>query len=194
MDIIERLEQKYFSGARRTAGETVEEATFQALFKNFYRDAFRAAYITAGCAKMADDAAQEAFIKVFENLNRVRSMDLNQFKRWLVVISVNKAIDQLRKNKKYLYVDQVREGEAGYESLTSPEEYIEQDELKARLSRAVDLLPESYRTTLYLRFFYDLSYREIGRALGIREGSARSRVSRACAMLREIMGDEEGES
>ena len=57
----------------------------------------------------------------------------------------------------------------------------------ANVRRALAELKPEYRTVLLLRFMEDLSYEEIGRALGLPPGTVKSRINRGKAQLKEIL-------
>ncbi len=137
-----------------------------------------------------EDLAQEVFLRIFRNLHRFRGQ--SSFYTWLYRITVNVFFDHNKKRKRadvrltrlqnaLVDVTTVRhDGEdpyyACYNAMTREE-----------LARAIEALPESFRTVVSMREVDDLSYEEIALQTGISIGTVRSRLSRARARLKEIL-------
>jgi len=76
-----------------------------------------------------------------------------------------------------------------------PEEAVIERERRDEVQALLDELPAPYRATVILRYWYDLSYREIAEAMGITEGAVKSRLHRARRMLaRRLMASPSEES
>jgi RNA polymerase sigma-70 factor (ECF subfamily) len=114
------------------------------------------------------------------------------FSHWLYTIALNTGRNHVRRRTRETSVDP-SELEAmpckGDGAKGCPE-----DILCARLVRLVTTLPEPMREVVSMRIGSDLSYSEIGKILGIPEGTARSRMHNAIASLKEILGVEKSQS
>jgi RNA polymerase sigma-70 factor (ECF subfamily) len=137
-----------------------------------------------------EDLAQEVFLRIFRNLHRFRGQ--SSFYTWLYRITVNVFFDHNKKRKRadvrlsrlqnaLVDVTNVRhDGEdpyyACYNALTREEFW-----------KAIDALPEAFRTVVAMREVEDLSYEEIAAQTGISIGTVRSRLSRARARLKELL-------
>jgi RNA polymerase sigma-70 factor (ECF subfamily) len=137
-----------------------------------------------------EDLAQEVFLRVFRNMHRFRGQ--SSFYTWLYRITVNVFFDHNKKRKRadvrlsrlqnaLVDMSNVRhDGEdpyyACFNALT-----------QAEFFRAIDALPEAFRTVVSMREVDDLSYEEIALATGISIGTVRSRLSRARARLKELL-------
>ena len=137
-----------------------------------------------------EDLAQEVFLRIFRNLHRFRGQ--SSFYTWLYRITVNVFFDHNKKRKRadvrlarlqsaFVDVTNVRhDGEdpyyACYNALTRDEFW-----------KAIDALPETFRTVVAMREVDDLSYEEIAAQTGISIGTVRSRLSRARARLKELL-------
>jgi RNA polymerase sigma-70 factor (ECF subfamily) len=72
-----------------------------------------------------------------------------------------------------------------------PPEIVEQQEAKGAIQRALGQLPREQRETLELVFFHELSGSEVAEVMGVAPGTVKSRLHRAKAALRQLLGKEE---
>src|SRR5262245_9736479 len=133
----------------------------------------------------ADDAAQEAWLSVLERPPR----SAEALRAWLASVIRRFSRDARRGD------DRRREREAARarsERLPSAADVIKEESARREVVKAVLELPEAYRTVVLLRYFDDLPPREIARRLQVPFETARTRLKRALAMLRErfARGDE----
>ena len=149
--------------------------------------AFRTAYLIAGSAEDAEDAAQEGFVKAYRALGRFRRGA--PFRPWLLQIVANEARNRRRSagRRANLALRAAGEEPSG-DAAPSPEAAIVASEERRSLLAAVERLREEERLVIACRFFLDLSEEETAAALGCRRGTVKSRQSRALARLREEMG------
>ena len=77
------------------------------------------------------------------------------------------------------------------ENANAPEETVEREEEAHRLRQALDHLTSHHREALMLRYYNDLTVPEIAKVLGCREGTIKSRLSRALSRLEQILSDRE---
>jgi len=132
-----------------------------------------------GSADAAEDVAQQVFIKVWQKLPTVRA---SSFDSWLYRITVNAAIDTLRRQPAAEPLS------AQIASLArSPEESTVQFSEQERVRAAVAQLPERTRAALILREYEGLSYKEIATMLEIPVGTVMSRLHYARKILRESL-------
>jgi RNA polymerase sigma-70 factor (ECF subfamily) len=134
-----------------------------------------------GDADLAEDAAQEAFIRAWQNLPSYRPRA--PFRNWVYRIATNVALDALRRQKETVHLDGVRLAGGG----PGPEAVVEGMERKEVVRRAVLALPPSSRAVLVLREYEDMSYREIADTLAIPMGTVMSRLNYARRRLRESL-------
>ncbi len=141
---------------------------------------YRLAYARTGSREDAEDVAQETFLRLVRAAPEFRDEDHRR--AWLLRVAANCAADLTRS----LWRRRRRPLEEA-EALGAPSpEPPEEGALAAVLA-----LPERYRTVVHLYYFEEYSAAEIARLLGMREGTVHTRLSRARAMLREIL--EEGD-
>jgi RNA polymerase sigma-70 factor (ECF subfamily) len=146
--------------------------------------AFRTAYLVAGSAAEAEDAAQEGFVKAFRALGRFRRGA--PFRPWLLRIVANEARNRRRSSgrRAALALRAGEEGSSG-DAAPSPEGALLAGEDRERLLAAVNALREEERLVIACRYFLELSEEETAAALDVRLGTVKSRTSRALEHLRE---------
>ena len=148
--------------------------------------AFRTAYLIAGNASDAEEAAQDGFVKAYRALGRFRRGA--PFRPWLLQIVANEARNRRRSagrraNLTLRLADEARPGDA----VPSPEAALVSAEERGRLLAAVNELSEEHRLAIACRYFLELSEDETAAALGVRRGTVKSRLARALARLRESL-------
>jgi RNA polymerase sigma-70 factor (ECF subfamily) len=130
----------------------------------------------------AEDAAQETFWKAYRNLGRYDPQ--RKFINWLLAIASNHCIDRLRKRRLRLVSLQATPWlEAAADQQPGPEGSMAQSEEDLRVRQLLDDLSGVDRAAVVLRYWYDLSYREIGESLSLTESAVKSRLHRARSRL-----------
>ena len=170
--------------ARVRAGDGAAE---RALYDAHVDRVYRLAYRMAGDDALAQDFTQEAFIRAFERLGTFRGE--SAFSTWLHSITTSVVLNGLRKVKRF------RQREADIEladGVSGAGRHAEPD-LKVRLRRAIDALPDGYRMVFVMHDVEGYTHEEIGAALGVETGTSKAQLSRARAKLREALADFAGE-
>jgi len=167
---------------------------FYELVRPYERAVFLAALSLVKNDADAEEVAQEAVLKAFKNLSRFRQEA--KFSTWLIQISINEAKMKLRKDRRHLY-DSLDEGHQSGDGDYIPKDFadwreipseaLEQTELREALAKALDSLPEKYRTVLILRDVQHLSIQETAEALGLSEANVKTRLSRARLRMRDVL-------
>jgi RNA polymerase sigma factor (sigma-70 family) len=145
--------------------------------------AFRTAYVIAGNAADAEEAAQDGFVKAHRALARFRRGA--PFRPWLLQIVANEARNRRRSAGRRAGLalraaEEVRPGDA----VPSPEAALLDDERRAELVAAVNELREEERDVIACRFFLGLSEDETAQTLDVKLGTVKSRTARALERLR----------
>ena len=170
--------------ARALAGdESAERSLYDAHVDRVYWLAYR----MAGRHDLAQDFTQDVFIRAFGRLHEYRGE--SAFGSWLHVITLSVVINGLRKVKRFGQ----REAELEEASMVVSTVRESEPDLKERLARAVDALPEGCRAAFLMHDVEGYTHEEIGAALGISEGTSKSQLSRARAKLRVALADFAGE-
>jgi RNA polymerase sigma-70 factor (ECF subfamily) len=169
------------------------EAFYQ-LVHPYERAVFLAAVSLVKNDADAEEVCQEAILKAFKNLPRFRQEA--KFSTWLIQIGINEAKMKIRKDRRHLY-ESVDEGQQNDEGdyiprdfadwREIPSEALEQKELRKALTKALNTLPEKYRTVLILRDVQHLSITETSKVLGISEANVKTRLCRARLQMRDAL-------
>lgn len=161
-----------------------DESAYEELVRAHQGIAFRTAYLVAGSAAEAEEAAQEGFVKAYRALGRFRRG--SPFRPWLLQIVANEARNRRRSagRRAALALRAAAEGSSGG-AAPSPEGALLAGEERERLLEAVNALRDEERFVIGCRYFLELSEEETAAALGLRIGTVKSRTSRALEHLRE---------
>jgi RNA polymerase sigma-70 factor (ECF subfamily) len=138
-------------------------------------------YRMCGDANLAEDAAQEAFIRAWQHLPNYQPR--SPFRNWVYRIATNVARDFLRRERETVDVDELPLAASD----EGPEAIAERGERGERVRQAVLALPPASRAVLVLREYEGLSYREIADTLGIPIGTVMSRLNYARNRLRKAL-------
>ncbi|WAA13994.1 sigma-70 family RNA polymerase sigma factor [Fervidibacillus halotolerans] len=146
------------------------------LFQTFEEDLYRMAFLYVKNEQDALDIVQETAYRSFKSIKNLKEPE--HVKTWLFKIVINCSFDLLRKRKKVL-------------PLTQPIQMdwigrIEEDlDLKIAVREIIDLLNEDEKTVIFLRFYEDLTFKEISEILDIPLGTAKTIFYRALEKLRK---------
>ena len=164
-----------------------DERAYEELVRLHQGIAFRTAYVVAGNASDAEEAAQDGFVKAYRALGRFRPGA--PFRPWLLQIVANEARNRRRSagRRAGLALRAARETSGG--AAPSPEASALGAADRERLLAAVNGMREEDRLVIACRYFLDLSEEETAAALGWRRGTVKSRTSRALGRLRAELGE-----
>ena len=152
-----------------------------------YQDvAFRTAYLVAGEAAEAEDAAQEALVKAYYALGRFRSGA--PFRPWLLTIVANEARNRrVAAGRRAQLAARASVAPTGAGTEPLPEASALAGEERTVLLRALNVLREEDRRAIACRYFLDLSEAETAATLGCAPGTIKSRLSRALGRHRLVL-------
>lgn len=171
-------------------------AAFEELVRLHEKKVYTIAYKYMGNYEDAGDITQETFIKAYQVIETFRGEA--SFGTWVYRIAANKALDELRKRKKFQItsLEEEIELEAGSVSKeiaaedVTPEEYYLQQETGQYLQQLLNEMREEYKVVIIMREVEGRTYEEIAKALDCSLGTVKSRLSRARNHLKEkIMQD-----
>lgn len=172
-----RTERSLVSRAR--AGDA---AALRALYETHAPRVFALIRRMAGDDALAEDWAQDAWIRIFTSLPRFRGDA--RFSTWVYRIAVNAALNGYRSVRRRAVI----EAFASPPSASTPG--AETLHLRVRLQRALDALPSGMRQVLVLHDVQGLRHEDIAVMLGISAGTSKSQLFRARAKLRAALAKE----
>ena len=154
-------------------------AAFGSLVRKYRDPVLSLAYDYLGDYELAKDVAQDSFVKAFRHINEFREQ--STFSTWLFRITVNTALDarkHQRKNSAARGLFKEKNAETPAQPAAEPFPNLDDS-----LIRALDRLSENQYTALTLRYFNDLSIREIAAVLDCSENTVRIHLHRAMQKL-----------
>jgi len=169
-----------------------DKAAFGKLIEAYQTPVYNLAYRMLNNAGEAEEAAQEAFIRAYTRLDSYNPE--HKFSTWMLSITSNYCIDLIRKRRALLL--SIDEPLPPHPALMSdnakgPEAQVVMNEQQAMVQALLQELPEDYRQTVVLRYWYDLSYDEIAEMMDTTVSAIKSRLFRARRLLAEV-GQENG--
>ena len=155
-----------------------EEAIYNRVFKKTSKTIFNYIYYKFGNEEKANDAVQEAFVKLWENCAKVPP---EKAKSFLYTVANNVSLNVLKAEKVRLkYADKSLKT-----SHESPEFLLEEKQFKDKLDNALNSLPENQRTTFLLNRIDGKKYAEIAEMEGVSVKAIEKRMHLALKSLRE---------
>jgi len=153
---------------------------YAALVERYQHAVFAVALKVIGDRDGAEDAAQNAFVAAYTNLNRLH--DANAFGAWLLVITRREAIGVARSRPRTIPLDDDHNA-----SVSIPDGLVENEKLR-ELINALDRLADREQQVLMLRYFQSQPVAAIATITGRSVGTVTKQISRALARLREQLG------
>ena len=160
-----------------------DKEAFGMLVERYRSVLFGTAYLMMRDRGLAEDAVQESLIQIWKHLPSFRLK--SSIKTWLVRIVINEVKQQTRKKK--LPMIPLEEAKEVVGELDEAESLLIRSEERHRLRLALDKLPSEQKEAVILRYFSDLTVPEIAAVMNQREGTIKSRLSRAVDRLSEIL-------
>ena len=165
--------------ARARAGDT---AAFAALVRRHQDRVFGFILRMLDARDEAMELTQDVFVKAWQALPGWRPEA--RFSTWLLQIARNAALDQLRRRRLIQFAP-LDDGMDVADTAPGPEARYASRQRQALLENALQQIAAEHREILLLREVEDLSYAELAAVLGIAEGTVKSRLARARAVLLE---------
>lgn len=165
---------------------TKDKKIFEVLYDIHYDKAFKKAYFILRDPLLCQDVVQEAFIKAFTNIGKLR--DNNKFSSWLLAIVENEALISIKSNFKYIQTDIIDLVECQNGTISKdleiPDEAVEKKMVDEMVVNIVNNLDTIHREVIIYKYYYELTDVEIASILKIREGTVKSRLHRAKAIIK----------
>ena len=164
-----------------------DQVAFGKLVEAYQTPVYNLAYRMLNNSGEAEEAAQEAFVRAY---TRLESYDpAHKFSTWLLSITSNYCIDQLRKRRAVLLsIDEPLPPHPALHSdrAKGPEAQVVMSEQQQLVQSLLTELQPEYREAVVLRYWYELSYEEIAEMMDTTVSAIKSRLFRARRQLAEI--------
>jgi RNA polymerase sigma-70 factor, ECF subfamily len=172
------------------------EMAFRELLSRYERPVFSLVYRMVRDRALAEDLAQEAFIRAF---NAIGTYKPNfKFSSWIFKIANNHAIDHLRKRRldtvsidgsphAHSPDEEARTRLVVESTEEAPDRYVEARELGSQIEEAIGRLRPEYRTVVLLRHIEGYTYEEIAEIMGVPLGTVKTYLHRARGELRSLL-------
>jgi RNA polymerase sigma-70 factor, ECF subfamily len=184
---VDNLEPQWVFQAQKGDAEA-----FAQLVEAYQRPVFNLCYRMLGDAYEAEDAAQEAFLRAYNNMKRYDPQ--RPFSTWLLSIAAHHCIDQIRKRRFPSF--SLDDDEAPYleppDSSPGPEALLGLREDQVRVKQLLASLNPHDRAAVVMFYWYELSYEEIAAALNLTVSAVKSRLHRARLALANTWIVQEG--
>lgn len=169
------------------------EQAFTQAYDEYADSLFRHCYFRISSRERALELTQEAFMKTWDSVNK--GTEIQNYRAFLFRVLNNLIIDEYRKKKStsldaLLEKEGITEGHFDDLVTGSLEEEVEKLELNVQseqLERALQKLPESYRSVVVMRFINELRPKEIADILGESENTVSVRINRGIKKLQETI-------
>ena len=174
---------------------TAAAAEFDGLVREHVPAFYRSAYRWTGSADRAEDLVQDLLVRLFPMLDELRRLD--RLRPWAMRVMYRMFIDQLRRERSSpLQFGLESQGEAADEDdhLIDPSEepaaLVEQQLTQERITKAWARLAEEHRVVLSMHDIEGYSLVELAAMIDVPVGTMKSRLHRARARLRELLGSD----
>ncbi len=191
LDLIHSTDHELVTFARSGS-----EKAYRELLDRYQRPVFSLVYRMVRDRELAEDLAQETFVKVFNHLESYNPK--YKFSSWIFKIASNLSIDHLRKKTPELVsLDGSRNARTSEEAESSritiassdqtPDQHLEAKELGGEIELAIGQLRSEYRTAIVLRHIEGRPYEEIAEIMEVPLGTVKTYIHRARSELRELL-------
>jgi RNA polymerase sigma-70 factor (ECF subfamily) len=166
-----------------------DQAAFDLLFTRYTPAIISFAYRFVRDREVAEELAQEVFLKVYEGAGRYRVQ--SRFTTWLYRIATNVCLNEIRKPRfraahEPLSEESERESEiSSTESVRGQDKLLERQAIVRVIRQVLDQIPEKQRTAFILSKYQELSYAEVAEVLKTSEKAVKSLIHRARETLAE---------
>lgn len=157
-----------------------DKKAFMELIKSNEKSMYKVAKAMVFNEEDIKDVFQDTIIKAYESIEKLK--EPQYFSTWLIRILINNCNDVIKKRKKVISLEIVKE-ESYKEKFKNVDLYM-----------AINELEEDLKMVIIMFYFMDMAIKEIAKAQSIAEGTVKSRLNRARKKLEEKLSKEEGEA
>ena len=172
-----------------------DSESFTLLVGAYQTPVYNLCYRMLGEAELAEDAAQETFLKAYQNLARYDNE--RSFPTWLLSIAAHHCIDRLRRRKFNSFsIDEDEEGQTELpdRSAPDPENEAIKKQTRERMQGCLQSLDPTDRAAVVMRYWQDCSEVEIAQTLKLTVPAVKSRLHRARRALADLWEEKENKA
>ncbi|MEI4803500.1 RNA polymerase sigma factor [Bacillus sp. FJAT-51639] len=158
------------------------------LYELYEQKIYHVAYSILNNVQQAEDAVQETFMTLYQNLEKLRGLNTQELKRYILRIAKNKAIDNYRKNKRQEMFLEEYQRELPEVADENIEKWEQRFMSEVQIDTLLEALNESNRQVFKYKVFYNLTYQEISNLMGITEVNVRKQFERARKRVQNMIG------
>ena len=147
---------------------------FKLLIEPIKEKLYRIIYSYVKNEESALDVVSEVVYKSYQNLKKLKNPEY--FETWIIRIAINEAKNYLRNSKKIIYMEEYQEIE---------EQQKHDTEISIDLKEVINELPEEMRNTLIMKYYFDMTFEEIGRTLDKSSNTIKTWNYKALGILKE---------
>ena len=162
------------------AAQQGEEQAFTELFEAFHDDLYYHIFKTVNDQSLAEDLLQDAYMEIFQTIGQLN--EPAAFVTWSKQIAYHRCTGYYKKRHEIL-ADEDEDGHSVFDTIEEdraefiPDEALDKEELKQTLHGIIGALPMEQRSAVLLRYFDELSVKEIADIQGVSEGTVKSRLN-----------------
>lgn len=184
MSNTEQQELQWIAAARRG-----DRYAFSRLVQAYQIPVYNLTYRMLGNAQEAEDAAQESFLRAYKRLSTYQPD--KKFSNWILSIASHYCIDLLRRRRfQWLSMEDDPEAATLASDIAQPDEAALRNEQSEEVRRLLEHLEPAYRAPLVLRYWHELSYKEIGDLLNLSEPAVKTRLHRARLQMQALLEEQ----
>ena len=162
--------------------QELSQREYKVIFDQYYVSIRSFIYYKCSNMKMAEDIAQDTFVKLWENRHKI---DVKTVKSYLYTIAGNLTINQLKREQlKYKFQSQIDKQQNDLD----PSFLMQMKEYEAKLNEVLSIIPDGAREVFLMNRIEGLKYKEISERLGIGVKAVEKRMSKALKIIREKLG------
>lgn len=169
-----------------------DRIAFETLYDRYEKLLYSFAFRFTNDSALTEEVIQDVFLKLWNGTNEY-DVSKGKFSSWLLTITRNRAIDEIRKRKRHTHED-IIEKDAIVQDEVSVEEKVEWNEQKSILHRAMSSLKDEQQQIIDLFYFKGLSQRKISDQCDIPLGTVKGRIRIALKHLRKMLEQKGGTS
>ncbi len=162
-----------------------DQQKFEKIYYKYRILMFSVAKEILGDNRLAEEAVQEAFIKIAKNVDQIEDITSHKTRNFTVIIAKNTSLDMLEKEKRHkglISFEEIKEFDA-------TEEFDLKTIDKKEILKIINKLCEEDRDIILMKYYYNYKEKEIAQMLGISYQASRKRIQRAREKLEKYLRD-----